>query len=272
MNSLPLFLAYARYRYIVHRILLRAKMGRTKRDEYLRNIRLSPIDFLPERTYGMNGGTKAIPRKGTRDFYMLFLSREKEITPHLSLQENETFIDVGANVGSYTLMVANKYKSRGVRVIAIEAHPENYRALCRNIQANNFRNIQTINKAVSDHKGMVTLYERSHDGNRADSELYSLYDTFLGQYNIIHPQGKPLQLECDTLDNMLANQRVDVIKIDIEGAEVLALKGAESTLKNLRKIIVEVHGENYKMVRSLLETYDFKLQMAEITGHIIGSK
>ena len=111
MNSLPLFLAYARYRYIAHRILLRGKMGRTKRDEYLRNIRLSPIDFLPERTYGMNDGTKAIPRRGTRDFYMLFLSREQDITPHLSMQENETFIDVGANVGSYTLMVANKLQS-----------------------------------------------------------------------------------------------------------------------------------------------------------------
>jgi FkbM family methyltransferase len=220
----------------------------------------------------MNDGTKAIPRKGTRDFYMLFVSRERDIKPHLWMQENETFIDVGANVGSYTLMVANEYEAKKVRVIAIEAHPENFRALCRNIQANNFGNVQTINKAVSDHRGVVTLYERSHDGNRADSELYSMYDTFLGQYNIIHPQGKPLQLACDTLDNMLVNQRVDVMKIDIEGAEVLALKGAEKALKKLRKIIVEVHGDNHEMVRSMLETNNFKLQMTEPTGHIIGSK
>jgi FkbM family methyltransferase len=275
MNSLRFFLKYARYRYIAYRLLLRIKMGKTKRDEYLKNVRLSPIDYLPERSYVMNDGSKAIPRKGTRDFYMLFVSRERDIKPHLSMQEGETFIDVGANVGLYTLTVANEYKDKAVKVIAIEAHPENFRALCRNIQANEFGNVSAINKAVSDHKGMVTLYERSQDGTRADSDLYSLYNIYLAQNNIIHPNGKPLNLDCDTLDNMLTDQRADVIKIDIEGAEVLALKGATNTLKRLRKIIVEVHGDNYETVRNLLETSNFKLVMTEITGtvqHIIGSR
>ena len=121
---------------------------------------------------------------------MLFVAREQDIGSHLAMKENETFVDVGANVGSYTLSVRNKYKKKGVKIIAVEAHPDNYRALCRNIQINNFRNVKTINKAISDYTGNVNLYERSHDGSRVDSDLYSLYDTaFLAQNNILHPGG-----------------------------------------------------------------------------------
>jgi tRNA G26 N,N-dimethylase Trm1 len=165
MNSLSLFLRYARYRYIVYRLLLRVKMGKNKRNEYLWNRGISIIDFLPERPYSING-IKVIPRKGTQDFYMLYIPREENVKPHLIMYENETFVDVGANVGSYSLRIANDYRNKGVRVIAIEAHPENYRALCRNIEINGFKNVKAINKAVSDHKGIVTMYERFHTENR----------------------------------------------------------------------------------------------------------
>jgi hypothetical protein len=73
-------------------------MGKRKRDEYLKNTRVSPIDFLPERPYEIHG-VKAIPRKRSRDFYMFFVSREQDVKPHLVMKENETFADVGANIG-----------------------------------------------------------------------------------------------------------------------------------------------------------------------------
>ena len=71
------------------------------------------------------------------------------------MNENETFVDVGANIGSYSLRVANDNKNKGVEVVAIEAHPENFKALRRNIQINNFRNVKTINKAASDAIVMI---------------------------------------------------------------------------------------------------------------------
>jgi hypothetical protein len=49
--------------YILFRLLLRIKMGKKKRDEYLKNTGISVIDFLPERPYAIQG-VKAIPRKG----------------------------------------------------------------------------------------------------------------------------------------------------------------------------------------------------------------
>ncbi len=272
MNSLSLFLKYASCRYIFFRLLLRIKMGKKKRDQYLKNTRVSAIDFLPERPYAIHG-IKAIPRKGSSDFFMFFVSREQDVKSKLLMNENETFVDVGANIGSYSLRIANDYKNKGVKVIAIEAHPENFKALDKNVRCNNFTNVKIINKAVCDHKGIVTLYERSHDGSRAGSDMYSLFNTYLHSSNFVLPHGKKLQLECDTLDSILADHKVDAMKIDIEGAEVLALKGATNILKHLRKIIVEIHGDNFHKVHEILKRSNFNLEVSnEAMQHIIGSK
>jgi hypothetical protein len=53
LNGFSLFLKYARYHYICYRLILRIKMGKKVRDEYIKKMRLSPIDFLPERPYVM---------------------------------------------------------------------------------------------------------------------------------------------------------------------------------------------------------------------------
>jgi FkbM family methyltransferase len=256
---------------------LRIKMGKKKRDDYLTKLRVSPFDFLPERAYVMDSGVKAIPRRKTADFRMLFVSREQEVKRHLVMEENETFVDVGANVGSYSLMVANEYKDRAVKVIAIEAHPENYKALRRNIQCNKFENvIIPINKVVSNYKGLVDLYERSHDGTRVDSELYSVCnDQRIDGYNIIHPNGKSLEIECDTLDNILLNYNVDVMKMDVEGAELLALKAATKTLQRIRKIVVEIHGNKSEEVKQVLRTNGLEVESLNEKGqvsYITGSK
>lgn len=117
------------------------------------------------------------------------------------------------------------------------------------------------------------MYERSHDGSREDSDVYSVFNTFMHASNSVLPHGKTLQLECDTLDSILADRKVDVMKINIEGAEVLALKGATNTLKHLRKIIVEIHGDNFEKVNEILERSNFILEVSkEATQHIIGSK
>ena len=82
MDSIPIFLKYARYRYIAYRIFLRIRTGKKKRDDFLRGSGLSEIDFLPERPYSING-INAFPRKGTDDFYMFYIPREKESSSSL---------------------------------------------------------------------------------------------------------------------------------------------------------------------------------------------
>ena len=289
-NSLSFFMKYAKFRYILHRVILRLKMGKKKRDKYLREKDIRITDFLPEIPYVING-IRAVPRKFTNDFDMLSWPREEIISPHLIMKDNETFVDVGANVGKYTLTIARDYKDSSVNIIAIEAQPENYKALCRNIEVNknNFKNnIKAINKAVSDHKGNVTMYEYLEYGYRTRFETFTIIDRVEGisrEETVASNRGVAIKVEADTLDNILAEitpplTKVDVMKIDIEGAEVMALKGATNTLKQLRKIIVEIHNYNFEDVRQILEKYNFKLEIikenwgekGEIHGYIIGHK
>ena len=89
-----------------------------------------------------------------------------------------------------------------------------------------------------------------------------------------------VQVESDTIDNILKENNIkeaDVLKMDIEGAEVLALKGATETLKKLRKIIVEIHGNTMEEVKSILLNNKFNIQILNTRGmwdfcFIIGHK
>jgi FkbM family methyltransferase len=276
MIPMCIFLNYARFRYMIYRILLRIRIGKKNRDDYLQRNGTSIIDFLPERPYKIKGGAKAIPRRGTSDFSVLFMSLEPELETHLVMNKSETFVDVGANVGICSLTVANNHVDKGITVIAIEAHPENYKSLCRNIKCNNHnirKIIRTVNKAVMDHKGTVPMFERTSDGSRVGTSLYSVFDTFIHSSNTVKRNGRILRLECDTLDNILEGCEVDVISMDIEGAEVLALKGAYKTLKTLRKIIVEIHGNNLEEVEQLLNTNGFETEtIVKSMTYLIGSK
>jgi FkbM family methyltransferase len=275
MNSLPMFLKYARLRYIAYRIFLRVKIGKDKRDEFLRARGMSEIDFLPEIPYSVNG-LKVLPRKGTDDASILSIPQEKGIEPHITMQRGETFVDVGANVGYYTLKIAKEYSTKGVTIIAIEAHPGNYKALIKNIKLNDLKCVTPINKAVSDHRGTATLYDRVDKRNRIRSGFYSLSNAPLNEFNVASPGGGSINVECDTIDNIVGDQKVDVMKIDIEGTEVPALEGATKTLKMVRKIIIEVHGNNLNKIRNILDdTHRFKVETLESSilnvQHLIGS-
>jgi FkbM family methyltransferase len=267
-----LFVHYAKVRYMIYRVFLRLKLGKQKRNKYLKEKMIVITDFLPERPYSING-FKVILRKGSNDFSMFCLPREEEIVNYLKINDNETFVDVGANVGAYSLKIASDYKSKGIKVIAIEAHPANYKALCKNIDINKFTNIHAINKAVSDHKGIVTMYERKFL-KRIQPEWYTIHETISG-----HQLDKrySIEVESDTLDAILDNYKVDFIKIDIEGAEVEALKGATNTLDRLRKIIVEIHENNFDKVKHILEDHNFEIEIItnkieKSEGFVVGTK
>lgn len=233
-------------------------MGKNKRNEYLETNHINLGDFLLlERPISANG-IKAIPRKKTADFDLLFKKREIELQPHLIMRRGETFIDLGANVGYYTLKAATEYNNH-IEIISIEANPSNYKALCRNISCNGFTKVIALNKAVSDRKGIVKLYGHVTSSNRLLTDDFSISAEYDNQSSI--------QVESDTIDNILKENNIkkaDVLKMDIEGAEVLALKGATETLKKLRKIIVEIHGNTLEEVKSILLNNKFNVQTLDI--------
>ncbi len=168
----------------------------------------------------------------------------------------DNFVDVGAHIGRYSMMTAKRIGNLG-RVIAIEAHPETFELLKKNMALNGFHNVTTINSVVSSQKGKVKLYLAGHDSG------FTIYNTIM--INRAKPTEKFLEVEANTLDNILNEnnvQRVNYVKIDVEGAELEVLKGAVNTLSSNKDLtlLIEVHGDaNYKPILEIFKEYKFQI-------------
>lgn len=137
--------------------------------------------------------------------------------------------DVGANVGSYTILASVLVGPTGA-VMAFEPLAENVDYLMRHVQINRLENVEIIPAAVADSSGMTRFSPAS--------------DRVLGH---IDPTGH-LQVPCITLDDMVlgkGHRPPDCIKIDVEGGEVAVLRGAAQLLQSHRPIVfVATHGSS----------------------------
>lgn len=133
------------------------------------------------------------------------------------LRAEDSFLDIGANVGVYTLLAASKIRSG--YIYSFEALSKNYTRLQENLQINQFEQVKTYELAVSNQTGSVAL-------NLAEGDSKPFITSTITNNTIA--------VSTDTLDNLLQNQPIanlTLAKMDIEGAELLALKGAVSLLK-----------------------------------------
>lgn len=151
-----------------------------------------------------------------------------------------TVFDIGANIGYYTLILADLVGERG-KVYAFEPDPENYRLLVKNIEANKYNNIIPIQKAVSNKTEKIKLFlSEEHKGN------HKIYDSGEGR--------KSIEIEAITLDQFTKENKInpDIIKMDIEGSEPLAFLGMKNLLKHNKdiKIISEFFPHIIRKCRS----------------------
>lgn len=149
------------------------------------------------------------------------------------LSPGMTFVDVGACYGVYTVVAAKLVGANG-RVIAFEPATRSYAVLQENIKLNGLANVRPYRVALSDRIGLSRLY------HHPDSSRNSL-----GM-----PQGilgAPEDVETNTLDSVLGSgpsEHVDVMKLDVEGAEELVFRGAREILTTAHPaIIFEVNPE-----------------------------
>lgn len=142
------------------------------------------------------------------------------------IQPGQTVVDVGAHVGVFTCLAAALVGPTG-KVIAVEPNGENRTALLRNLRKNKLNWVKVEKVAASDTDGQATFYQcADNDGGHA------LWNPAHSRINTKTKQaGKQQPIKTARLDTLLGDQPVHVLKLDIEGAEFRALKGAERILR-----------------------------------------
>ena len=157
-----------------------------------------------------------------------------------SINNESIVVDVGAHVGGYTIRACKKVK----QVISIEPYGASAEILKQNIKLNSCNNVYILQKAISDRKGYGRL--KIYPGQEAMSTLNE-------DGNII--------VETDTLDNIIQDlgiNRIDFLKIDIEGSEAVAIRGMKYTLKITKNIMIEVRPETEYVIKEI-EKNSFKV-------------
>ncbi len=165
-----------------------------------------------------------------RDYY------EPELTFLESLlSPGKVFVDAGANFGIYTAM-ASKTVGEAGRVISFEPSARAFPVLRHNIALNGFRNVQAFPMALADKPGRAWLYHHSAVGSDA-----------LAKDSTFDPDAYAQIIETESLDNVLRRisiEHVDAIKLDVQGAEELVLRGASEIVTSIRPVIMfEFHPE-----------------------------
>jgi FkbM family methyltransferase len=158
--------------------------------------------------------------------------------------------DIGANIGFYTLIAA-RLVGEGT-VVAFEPLPEAQAAIHRNLALNGFTNVEVSGLALSDHNGTATLQMHA---SSTWAKLDTSADT--GFQQELNATGL-LEVPVATIDSQLDSLAPpDLIKMDIEGGEVAALRGASRLLSEHRPtLICEMHGTN-EAVTDILESHGY---------------
>jgi|APSaa5957512535_1039671.scaffolds.fasta_scaffold15777_2 FkbM family methyltransferase len=154
------------------------------------------------------------------------------------IHEGDIVVDVGANIGYYTLIFAQLVGKSG-KVFAFEPEPKNFEILKKNIEINNYQNIIAEQKIVSDKSGMMKLFiaEQGIVGHRIQQKTDS--QKFIEIESIILD---------DYLKNLNLSGKINFIKIDVEGAEVKVLEGSKIIIEksDQLKIFTEFNREDIK--------------------------
>jgi len=178
-------------------------------------------------------GFKFIARPKFEDFVRFLFSEELakwEPISEIKPKEDQIIVDVGANVGYYTIVLAQKVGKNG-KVIAIEPDPETFNILKKNCELNNLANVELHNVAISDQEGSLKFFK---------SETHS------GKSSLVpNSSSQTITVNSITLDNLLGKNfsQIHWLKIDVEGFEFFVLKGSASILPITQNILIEVHEE-----------------------------
>ncbi|MDD3245967.1 MAG: FkbM family methyltransferase [Methanosarcina sp.] len=173
-----------------------------------------------------------------------------------TLSNGDIVIDGGAYLGEFTLYASQKVGKEG-KVIAFEPDRLNFEKLKENIELNKLNNVIAINKGLWDENTILKFYQSSTDGSSFNPDDSSENKNLFIEIPVV---------KLDSEIDRLGLKRVNFIKMDIEGAEVKAIKGCENILKNtsVNLAIASYHivdgSQTYADVEKLLKSYGYECQ------------
>ncbi|KAJ3410251.1 hypothetical protein HDV05_003998 [Chytridiales sp. JEL 0842] len=166
-----------------------------------------------------------------------------------------TFLDVGANIGFFSLFFAQYPR---VKVISVEPFPSHFQKFTNSINFNGLNNIEPHNVALSDTpRNSVCMCANPTNGGNASVIACPASDKSCSQKQSCDLDNRCGVVPVTTLDNILKGRNVDIMKIDIEGYEALAIHGAARLFKSSQKprlILMEYNGPMFPATPDPIET------------------
>ncbi|WP_176767883.1 FkbM family methyltransferase [Nitrosospira sp. Nsp18] len=189
------------------------------------------------------------------------------------LPKNGIFIDIGANIGTFTLVAARRALLGQVHAFEPSAH--HFARLARNIELNHFGNVFLNQKGIYDQPGEATLFLPSQAGEMNNSGAASLYTCRTEEAEQVSEGVSLIRLDDYIRDRSV--ECVDIIKIDIEGAEIKALEGARETIMRFRPLVfMELDldnlaraGQSPDEVLELWKSLNYEVSIILVTGKTI---
>jgi FkbM family methyltransferase len=213
--------------------------------------------FLPPRFQGSGGTTIFVLGEYVEHDELEWVKR--------AVAEGMTFVDAGANIGVYTVL-ASKLAGESGAVISFEPSRTSFSVLQRNVELNKCMNVRAFRAALSDRTGQASLY---HIDNRPN--VFSLGASSVEETSE--------HVDTMTLDGALAGlsvDRVHFLKLDVEGAEELVLRGAEKVLRASHPTIMFEYSERPSRLGldpdgawRLLEEAGYRLHAVDQTGQLV---
>ena len=289
------------FRYSSLNILFRVIFGKKRRNELIQERELY-YEMLWSKIYNYIGINKKknfklhkfkmlkynydfefYCRNNNDDIPMMTTHEYDNIERNFTPKEGDIVIDVGAHIGPYTLKASKRIGLNG-KVVAIEADPENFDILTRNIQLNKLTNVIALNYAAYSKEDKIRLYLL-----KVDKSSYTKYNTIMIDRAQHANEKNFVEVKANTLDyllqsNGIKHEQVNWIKIDVEGAEFDVLKGAKDILSKSKDIslLIEIHNLStnnttlYEPIKEFLNSYNFKIEYENVvyTGerHIVAHK
>ena len=220
---------------------------------YSRYIRFNihQIVFKKEKIYPFLENTKFYAKKGLSGiipniYFGLHEVEEMSFLLHY-LTKKDTFLDIGANVGAFTILASGEKKCRS---IAVEPIPDTFHYLKKNIELNNIQDLVLLHNV-----GLGNRNETLHFTNDKDS-----------MNHVVDKNCKnSIEVRVKTLDSLIT-EPINFIKLDVEGFEKFVLDGAKETLSNPKLNVIQIELNSFGIqfgiedddIHQLLLEYGFK--------------